>query len=217
MDQHRRPIEVVNCTVAIGRTVCLRETTLAVDAGETVAVMGPSGSGKSTLFRALRGDVQPSSGTAELLGVGLGAVGPRKTAAYRRAHVSEIYQDPKLLMELSVVENVAMPALLAGHEFSEATRVAEERLEDVGLAMFVHESLHGMSGGERQRVAVARALARPVDVILADEPTASLDATNALVVATLLCELAKESSASLLMATHDRSVAACCDRIVELR
>lgn len=209
-------LELDGCEVRFGASVALPQVNLRVGRGEAVALMGPSGSGKTTLLRVARGELSPTRGRAMTVGRDLSGLDRRNRDAVRRTSISQVSQAPLLLNELSVLENVALPLLLDGVARAAAMAAAHDRLRDVGVEEFGDGGLATLSGGEQQRVAVARALVRTVDLILADEPTASLDGDNAVHVAELLVELSKRSHAGLLMATHDERVASRCDRIVRL-
>lgn len=211
-----RAIEVTNAEVDYhDRTV--GPVTLSVNWGEAVAVVGPSGSGKTTIFRLLRGELNPTRGWAVICGVEVGRLPVRKRSELLRRRVSGVDQQPLLLPELDVVENVALPLLLDKVADRDAREQATLALQDVALGDFLDRDLSTLSGGQLQRVALARALVRPAGVVLADEPTASLDRTNADHVARLLIDQVRlNPGRALLLATHDLAVAQMCDRIVDL-
>jgi ABC-type lipoprotein export system ATPase subunit len=184
--------------------------------GETVAVMGPSGCGKSTLLHLLGGLDQPSGGEVWLAGRRIDQLGEKALARMRRRDVGFVFQAFHLLDELTAVENVELPALLAGRPPRAARRRAVELLERVGLAdraMFLPAAL---SGGQRQRVAIARALSNEPVVVLADEPTGNLDSTATVDVLRLL-ERLHEAGQSLVIVTHDARIAATADRLISMR
>jgi ABC-type lipoprotein export system ATPase subunit len=209
-------MEVVECLVDYGEQV-VGPVTLLVGWGEAVALVGPSGSGKTTIFRLLRGEVRPASGRAGLCGEELGRLPARKRSAFLRRNVSGVDQQPLLLPELDVLENVALPLLLDDVKNRDALDQARLALQEVALGEFVDRDLQTLSGGQLQRVALARALVRPVGVVLADEPTASLDRSNADHVAQLLIDQVRSNpNRALLLATHDLAVACRCDRVVDL-
>jgi ABC-type lipoprotein export system ATPase subunit len=184
--------------------------------GETVAVMGPSGCGKSTLLHLLGGLDQPSGGEVWLAGRRIDQLGEKALARMRRRDVGFVFQAFHLLDELTAVENVELPALLAGRPPRAARRRAVELLERVGLAdrtMFLPAAL---SGGQRQRVAIARALSNEPVVVLADEPTGNLDSTATIDVLRLL-ERLHEAGQTLVIVTHDARIAATADRLISMR
>jgi putative ABC transport system ATP-binding protein len=192
----------------------LREVSLAVHAGEWLALVGPSGCGKSTLLNLLSGVDQPSSGRAEVLGVDLARGNERERALLRRRSIGIVFQAFHLVPHLSVEENVALP--LALDRKRDPARVAE-LLERVGLAARARHLPSELSGGEQQRVALARALVHRPRLIVADEPTGNLDSANGVRVLELLDELRRESGAALVIATHDRSLAQRADRVARLK
>lgn len=210
------PVEISECLVDYGDQG-IGPFSLTVDWGEAVAVVGPSGSGKTTLFRLLRGEVRPARGWAEVCGKQASRLTARKRNQFLRKHVSGVDQHPLLLPELDVLDNVALPLRLDGVPVDAAKSQAEFVLDELGLVELAGRDLEMLSGGQAQRVAVARALVRPTGVVLADEPTASLDRANAHQVAELLIgQVRSNSGRSLLLATHDLAVAEMCDRVVDL-
>lgn len=210
-------MQVQGLAVRYGTHEVLTNFSLAVAAGESVAIMGPSGSGKSSLLACITGMLRPSAGTVEVAGHAISALGANDQAKIRRQQIGLIFQSPDLLPELSVIENVALLMLLDGLARSQALALAAERLAEVGVSGHQHKRVDQISGGQAQRVAVARALARPqVRLLVADEPTASLDATNAAAITDLILQCAAKTQAGVILATHDRAVAAKCDRTINL-
>ncbi|MEV6350847.1 ABC transporter ATP-binding protein [Actinoplanes sp. NPDC051851] len=189
---------------------------LAVDAGETVAIMGPSGCGKSTLLHLLGGLDRPSAGQVLLNGRRIDDLGEKALARVRRTGISFVFQSFHLMEELTAVENVELPALLAGRSPRAARRRAEALLERLGLAGRSRSLPSTLSGGQRQRVAVARALSNEPSVVLADEPTGNLDSAATLDVLRLFEEL-HESGQTLVIVTHDARIAATADRMFTMR
>jgi putative ABC transport system ATP-binding protein len=189
---------------------------LDVAAGETVAVMGPSGCGKSTLLHLLGGLDRPSGGEVWLDGRRVDDVGEKALARLRRTAVGFVFQAFHLMEELTAVENVELPALLAGRSPRAARRRAEDLLERVGLADRARFLPSALSGGQRQRVAVARALSNEPAVVLADEPTGNLDSAATLDVLHLF-EGLHESDQTLVIVTHDARIAATADRLISMR
>lgn len=187
-----------------------------VGPGEAVAVTGPSGSGKSTLLSCLAGIIRPTSGNIRVGEVKVEQLGPNAAAEFRRSCVGQVFQDPELLGELSVGENVMLPALFRGSSAESARREAARALGSVELYDRFDSPIASLSGGELQRVAVARALVTPVQMLLADEPTASLDRTRVHGVAKQLLTAGRQAGASIVVATHDEVVADACDRRIDL-
>jgi putative ABC transport system ATP-binding protein len=189
---------------------------LDVAAGETVAVMGPSGCGKSTLLHLLGGLDRPTGGEVRLAGQSLGRLGERGLARLRRDAVGFVFQAFHLMDELTAVENVELPALLAGGSPRAARRRAAGLLEQVGLADRARFLPTALSGGQRQRVAIARALVSDPLVVLADEPTGNLDSESTLEVLRLF-ESLHTAGQTLVIVTHDSRIAATADRLIGMR
>jgi len=189
---------------------------LDVAAGETVAVMGPSGCGKSTLLHLLGGLDRPTGGEVWLAGQSLGRLGERGLARLRRDAVGFVFQAFHLMDELTAVENVELPALLAGRSARAARRRAAGLLERVGLADRGAFLPTALSGGQRQRVAIARALVSDPLVVLADEPTGNLDSEATLEVLRLF-ESLHTAGQTLVIVTHDSRIAATADRLIGMR
>jgi ABC-type lipoprotein export system ATPase subunit len=189
---------------------------LDVAPGETVAVMGPSGCGKSTLLHLLGGLDRPTGGEVRLAGSRVDQMSERALARMRRDAVGFVFQAFHLMDELTAVENIELPALLAGRSPRTARRRATELLEQVGLADRARFLPSALSGGQRQRVAIARALANDPLVVLADEPTGNLDSTATLDVLRLFDSL-REAGQTLIIVTHDSRIAATTDRMISMR
>lgn len=207
----------VECCVVDFGDRSIGPVTLTVGWGEAVAVVGPSGSGKTTVFRLLRGEITPTAGWARVSGEELCRLSARRRNAFLRRQVSAVDQTPLLLPELDVRENVALPLLLDGVSDREARAQATMALGEVSMGDFAGRDLRTLSGGELQRVALARGLVRPSGVVLADEPTASLDRANADRISFLLVDAVRSNPGrALLLATHDMAVAEMCDRVVDL-
>jgi putative ABC transport system ATP-binding protein len=194
--------------------VILREIDLAVTRGEAVAVVGASGSGKSTLLAILAGLDTPSSGTVELDGTDLFALDEDRRAELRGRTLGFVFQSFQLLPALSALENVMLPLELSGAGDPEAP--AREVLKRVGLGERLHHYPKHLSGGEQQRVALARAFVMRPKVLLADEPTGSLDAASGADVIELLFGMNREYGTTLVLVTHDEGLAGRCARIVRL-
>ncbi|MFD4605032.1 ABC transporter ATP-binding protein [Streptomyces sp. NPDC058464] len=189
----------------------LLDVTLTVAPGEAVAVLGPSGSGKSTLLNLIAGLDRPDEGTVTVDGVRVDGLGEAGAARYRRASVGMVFQFFNLLDDLTVADNVALAARLAGTGRREAARRAGELLESLGIAAQATAYPGRLSGGQRQRVAVARALMNRPALLLADEPTGALDSASGADVARLLRELNADGQ-TLVLVTHDQDLAKACTR-----
>jgi putative ABC transport system ATP-binding protein len=189
---------------------------LDIAAGETVAIMGPSGCGKSTLLHLLGGLDRPSGGEVRLAGRRVDQMSERALARLRQDAVGFVFQAFHLMDELTAVENVELPALLAGRPARTARRRATALLDRVGLADRARFLPAALSGGQRQRVAIARALANEPLVVLADEPTGNLDSAAALEVLRLFDSL-HAAGQTLVIVTHDARIAATADRMISMR
>ena len=189
---------------------------LALDAGEAVAIVGPSGCGKSTLLHILAGLDRPDAGRVVVDGRDWEALAPEAKARWRGEAIGFVFQLHHLLPELTAEENVALPLFLAGTADGAARAAARELLARVGLERRAATLPRVLSGGERQRVAIARAVARRPRLLLCDEPTGSLDAAHAAGVLDLLLGEARERAGALLLVTHDPGVAARCGTVLTL-
>ena len=194
--------------------VILREIELSVTAGDAVAVVGASGSGKSTLLAILAGLDTPSVGTVEVDGADLFSLDEDARAAVRSRSVGFVFQSFQLLANLTALENVMLPLELMGH--ADARTLALDMLRRVGLGERLSHYPKVLSGGEQQRVALARAFVVRPAVLLADEPTGSLDFATGETVMALMFEMNREAGTTLVLVTHDRAIAARCDRQLRL-
>ncbi len=209
------PLGISGLDYEIGGRRLLSAMDLSVGAGESVAVMGPSGSGKSTLLNLVLGLIKPLSGQILVSGQDMSAMRGSTLTRWRQQHIGMVFQFGELLPELTPVENVALPALLAKGDRGEAFKRAEELLLSLGVPVGTTATAD-LSGGERQRTAVARALMSHPCLLLADEPTGALDEQARDQVADVLFNVPGQDGCGLLVVTHDASVAERADRVLEL-
>ncbi|UIF87442.1 ABC transporter ATP-binding protein [Cupriavidus sp. UYPR2.512] len=210
-------VESLGKTVAdtTGSLTILHDVTFSVTPGETLAIVGASGSGKSTLLGLLAGLDLPTTGTVRLQGQDLFALDEDQRAAVRGRHVGFVFQSFQLVGHLNALENVMLPLELRG-ETSQVRERALDMLQRVGLGARLGHYPRTLSGGEQQRVALARAFVARPDILFADEPTGSLDTATGEAVIALMFELNRDAGSTLVLVTHDRSVAARCGRILTI-
>jgi putative ABC transport system ATP-binding protein len=195
--------------------VALEDVDLEIPPGQFLAVVGPSGGGKSTLLHLLGGIDRPTSGVVSVGGRDLGALSDENLTLYRRREAGLVFQFFNLLPHITVRENVELPLALDGR--SDAARRAEELLDRVGLLQRAGAHPYELSGGEMQRIAIARALSSGARLLLADEPTGNLDSANGEQVLALLDEIRRERGVTLILATHSPSAVSRAERVVEIR
>jgi putative ABC transport system ATP-binding protein len=204
-------------TQGTGPVVALRDVSLAITAGECLAVMGSSGSGKSTLLNLIGCIDVPTQGTVSIDGQSTTNLSDPELTRLRREKIGMIFQFFHLLGTLTARQNVALPVLLAGRSPQAAWQRADELLARVGLKGRAAHRPHQLSGGEMQRVAIARALANNPAVLLADEPTGNLDSRTGSEILALLTAYCRDQGKTLMVATHDHGAAARADRVLHLR
>ena len=204
-------VEACGLELSYGQTPALRGVDLRIAPGESLALMGPSGSGKSTLLHCVAGILVPDAGTLQVLGTDVASLGQSARARFRLEHLGLIFQLGELVSELALEENVMLPLQLLGRSRQEARTEAVEMLDRLGVAGVAGRRAGEVSGGQAQRGAVARALAPRPRLVLADEPTGSLDTVAADAVMAALVETSRDLGSTLLVVTHDHRVAAYLD------
>jgi putative ABC transport system ATP-binding protein len=210
-------IEARDVVFSFGTTPALRGASLAVDSGEVLAIMGPSGSGKSTLLHCLAGILVPDSGEILFDGVRVDTMTETQRSSLRRDRFGFVFQFGQLVPELTAAENVALPLLLSGVRRAEALRKAYGWFERLGLEGMEQRRSGELSGGQAQRVALARGLVAGPQVLFADEPTGSLDSLTGEQVMDLLVDAAREQGTTVILVTHEPRVAAYAEREVIVR
>jgi putative ABC transport system ATP-binding protein len=210
-------IEARDVVMSFGQTPALRGASVSVARGELLAVMGPSGSGKSTLLHCLAGILVPESGQVSFAGRRIDTLRENERSALRRDRFGFVFQFGQLVPELTAEENVALPLLLAGARRSEALAKAREWFGRLGLDGLEAHRSGEMSGGQAQRVALARGLVAGPEVLFADEPTGSLDSLAGEQVMNLLTAAARDQGTTVVLVTHEPRVAAYADREVIVR
>lgn len=187
-----------------------------LESGEFVMLVGPSGSGKTTLLSIMGGVLSATDGRLEILGQDVSGWGESKLAPFRLSKVGFIFQGHNLISALTNAQNIALGLELRGYKRRQSDRIARELLDRLGIGQVADRKPSDISGGQRQRVAIARAVAGGRELIFADEPTASLDASSGLLVTELLKELAREQGTSVIVVTHDNRIFHLADRIVSI-
>jgi lipoprotein-releasing system ATP-binding protein len=199
-----------------GKLVVLRGISLDVHKGEIIAVVGASGAGKSTLLHIIGTLEKPTSGSVAYDGTDVFAMGEEDLARFRNQRIGFVFQFHHLLPEFTALENVAMPALIAGKTLQEVRGLAMDLLREVGLELQKDQKPPKLSGGEQQRVAVARALMNSPRVVLADEPSGNLDSENARNLHNLIWNLSRNRGQTFIIVTHNEALARQADRIVNI-
>ncbi len=210
-------IEVKNIWKSFGTLEVLKGVNLQVKKGEIVAIIGKSGAGKTTLLQIIGTLDRPSKGQVLIDGTDVFAMKDKDLAAFRNKHIGFIFQFHQLLPEFTALENVCIPAMIARERENEYMPRATKLLTDLGLGERMHHKPNELSGGEKQRVAAARALMMNPDIILADEPTGSLDTQNKKELSELLLKLRKVYGQTILLVTHDKELAGIADRVIEIK
>ena len=210
-------ISLHNITKSFGSLQVLKGITLDIQRGEVVSIVGPSGAGKTTLLQIIGTLDRPDSGSVYVDSVDVTTLSQKKLADFRNRHIGFVFQFHQLLPEFTALENIMIPAFIAGTARRATRQRAEELLRFMGLADRAHHKPNQLSGGEQQRVAVARALMNQPAVILADEPSGSLDSQNKQELHQLFFDLRDQYGQTFVIVTHDEQLAALTDRTIHLR
>ncbi len=210
-------IEAIGISKSYGTLRVLDDVSISLADSEITAIVGPSGAGKTTLLQIIGTLDRPDSGDVQYDGASVFGMSERKLSSFRNRHVGFVFQFHQLLPEFSLIENIIMPALIGGGSVREATHRAESLCDYLGISNRLSHRPAQLSGGECQRGAVARALMNNPSIILADEPTGSLDSHNRAELHRLFFDIRRDMGASFAIVTHDESLAADCDKIVHLR
>lgn len=210
-------IDLKDIHKSFGSLEVLRGIDLHIAKGEIVSIVGPSGAGKTTLLQIMGTLDRPTSGTAIVCGKDLSSMGQKELARFRNRNIGFVFQQHQLLNEFTALENVMMPAFIARTPRREAEARARELLEFTGLSERSHHKPTEMSGGEQQRVAVARALVNNPDIIFADEPSGSLDSKNKQELHSLFFKLRERYGQTFVIVTHDEELARQTDRTIHMR
>lgn len=210
-------IQLHDIRKSFGSLQVLKSIDLTINQGEIVSIVGPSGAGKTTLLQIIGTLDRADSGRVLFDGVDVSLYNEKQLSAFRNEHIGFVFQFHQLLPEFSAVENVMMPALIKGDSMADARRRAMEMLDFLGLTDRASHKPSELSGGEKQRVAVARALVNRPQVILADEPSGSLDTQNREELHRLFFDLRRDLGQTFIIVTHDESLATTTDRTIHLR
>lgn len=210
-------IEVKDIHKSFGALEVLKGVNLTVDKGEIVSIIGKSGAGKTTLLQIIGTLDRPDSGSVRINGVDVLALRDKALAEFRNKHIGFIFQFHQLLPEFNTLENVMMPALIGRMDYREAEKRATGLLADLGLRDRLTHKPAQLSGGEKQRVAAARAMMMSPDVILADEPSGSLDETNKRELHRLLLHMREQYGQTIVIVTHDKELAEISNRVLEIK
>lgn len=210
-------IQVKNIHRSFGNLEVLKGINMDIQKGEIVSIVGKSGAGKTTLLQIIGTLDKPNSGNVIINGTDVFSLKEKELAAFRNQHIGFIFQFHQLLPEFTALENVMIPALIGKQKKSDAKMRAEKLLTDLGLGDRMHHKPNELSGGEKQRVAAARALIMSPSVILADEPSGSLDEANKQELNRLLLQLREKYGQTIIIVTHDKELASISDRILEIK
>ena len=210
-------IDVKHIRKSFGSLEVLKDIDLTIQKGEIVSIVGPSGAGKTTLLQIIGTLDRPDTGSVIIDGIDTTTLSQKKLSDFRNRHIGFVFQFHQLLPEFTAIENIMIPAYIAGVNTKEARRRAEELLQFMGLSDRAKHKPNELSGGEKQRVAVARALINNPDVILADEPSGSLDSKNKEELHQLFFDLRDKYGQTFVIVTHDEGLASITDRTIHMR
>ena len=210
-------IRVKDIHKSFGSLEVLKGVDLEIQKGEIVSIIGKSGAGKTTLLQIIGTLDKANSGKVEINGVDVSGLNEKELAEFRNKHIGFIFQFHQLLPEFNALENVMMPAMIGRMDWKEAEKRATQLLTDLGLGERLSHKPNELSGGEKQRVAAARALMMKPDVILADEPSGSLDEENKRELHKLLKQMQDQYNQTIVIVTHDKELAEISDRVIEMR
>lgn len=210
-------IRVKDIHKSFGSLEVLKGVDLEIQKGEIVSIIGKSGAGKTTLLQIIGTLDKANSGKVEINGVDVSGLNEKELAEFRNKHIGFIFQFHQLLPEFNALENVMMPAMIGRMDWKEAEKRATQLLTDLGLGERLTHKPNELSGGEKQRVAAARALMMKPDVILADEPSGSLDEENKKELHKLLKQMQDQYNQTIVIVTHDKELAEISDRVIEMR
>jgi lipoprotein-releasing system ATP-binding protein len=206
-----------NIYKSYGPVKVLKGVDIDIQKGEVVSIAGPSGSGKSTLLHILGTLDKADTGAVSMNNTALNSLSPKKMAAFRNKHIGFVFQFHHLLPEFTALENVCIPGWLAGRKKNEVKEEAMKLLNMLGLSQRMENKPNQLSGGEQQRVAVARALINKPDIVMADEPTGNLDSANAKELHQLFFDLRKQFNQTFLIVTHNEELATLSDRVLHMK
>lgn len=210
-------IDIKDITKSFGNLQVLKGIDLHISQGEVVSIVGPSGAGKTTLLQIIGTLDRPDSGSVTINGIDVSTLNKKKLSDFRNQHIGFVFQFHQLLPEFTAIENIMIPAFIGGQSKGEAKKRAQELLEFMGLTERAEHKPAELSGGEKQRVAVARALVNNPEIVLADEPSGSLDSKNKAELHQLFFDLRDRFGQTFVIVTHDEELAAITDRTIHMK
>lgn len=210
-------IDIKDITKSFGNLQVLKGIDLHISQGEVVSIVGPSGAGKTTLLQIIGTLDKPDSGSVTINGIDVSTLNKKKLSDFRNQHIGFVFQFHQLLPEFTAIENIMIPAFIGGQSKGEAKKRAQELLEFMGLTERAEHKPAELSGGEKQRVAVARALVNNPEIVLADEPSGSLDSKNKAELHQLFFDLRDRFGQTFVIVTHDEELAAITDRTIHMK